>query len=318
MKERISPKIKQKVFGLEENVLLKNHTTFKIGGPARFFYEAETKEDLINALEQIKKLDLCFFLLGKGSNLLVSDKGYLGIVIKVANSNLQVSDSKIICGAGTPLDKLVKLSAKKGLSGLEWAAGIPGTLGGAIWGNAGAFGKSMADILEKVEIFDIKKLSKETTESKTPSYRNSVFKHKNWVILSGILNLNRKDKTKIGKRIKSNLEYRKKNHPQKPSAGSIFKNCKSKIKKPELLNKFPPLRKFNQKGTIPAGYLIDQCGLKGKKIGSAQISPKHANFIVNLGEASSQDVLDLIELAQGKVNQKFGIKLKKEIQLLGF
>lgn len=319
MKQKIFQRVKEEIPGLQENVSLKEHTTFKIGGPARFFYEAKAKKDLVEVIKKVRELNLPLFLLGNGSNLLVSDKGYSGIVIKVSNSKLQTLGSKIIAGSGTPLEKLIKVSVKQGLKGLEWATGIPGTVGGAIWGNAGAFGKSTFDSLEKVEIFDMEELKIKNIFTNGSEYRNTIFKKKrDWVILSGVFKLNKGDRNKIEQRIECNLEYRRNSHPQKPSAGSVFKNCKTEIKNPSLLEKFPELKEFNSKGVIPAGYLIDKCGLKGEKRGSAQVSLKHANFIVNLNGASAREVLDLMKLAQKKVSQKFGIELKREIQLLGF
>jgi len=252
--------------------LLKNQTTFGIGGKAQFFFVAKTKENLIKAVKLAKKLKLPFFILGGGSNLLVSDRGFDGLVIKF----------------GQPLSGYVS-------KGLEWAAGIPGTVQGAVYGNASAFEKSMKDVVKSVEVFDAKTEKIKIFKNKDCrfSYRNSIFKNKkNLIILSVKIKPGKSD----WKKIKEYLAYRKQRHPQLPSAGSVFKNI----------------------GEIPAAILIHQAGLTGKRIGNAQISEKHSNFIVNLGAASAKDVKKLINLAKKSVKNKFKINLEEEICYLGF
>lgn len=286
---------------IKKNIALASHTTFKIGGVADYFLTVETREDLIKAIKTAKKFKLPFFLLAGGSNVLVSDEGFRGLVIKFRNSKFEVKDSKIVTEAGVMLGELVNASAEVELTGLEWLAGIPGTIGGAIRGNAGAFGKSMIDLVRKVEVlevdFDLKIKNYELDDCHF-SYRSSVFKKKKGlIILSAEIQLEKGSKEKILENIKRNLNYRKEKHPLEfPSAGSIFKN-------PE---------------DSSAGKLIGNCGLGGKKIGQAQISKKHANFIVNLGKAKAKDVLELIDLAKQEVKKKFGIELEEEIQFLGF
>ncbi|MGB9743321.1 MAG: UDP-N-acetylmuramate dehydrogenase [Minisyncoccales bacterium] len=265
--------LKKLLPGIKKNVLLKKYTTLRIGGPTRYFYEAKTKEDLIQAIILAQRLNLPFFILGGGSNLLISDRGFNGLVIKF----------------GQPLSGYIN-------KGLEWAVGIPGTIQAAVYGNAGAFQKSMKDVVEKVEVFDVKTSQIKSFKNKDCqfSYRNSIFKkNKNLIILSVKL----KKKKSDFKKIKRYLEYRKKTQPLNfPSAGSVFMNP----------------QKFS------AAYLIEKCGLKGKKIGQAKISEKHANFIVNLGRASANDVKKLIGLAKKEVKKKFNINLKEEIVFLGF
>ena len=254
-----------------KNVPLKNYTTFKIGGPAKYFFEAKRKEELIEAIKLAKKLELPFFILGGGSNLLVSDKGFDGLVIKF----------------GQPLSSYVS-------KGLEWAVGIPGTVQGAVYSNAGAFKKSIKDVVKEVEVFDTKTEKIKNFKSKDCKfgYRDSIFKkNKNLIILSVKI----KSKKSNRKKIKQYLDYRKKTQPLNfPSAGSIFKNPRGFF----------------------AADLIERCGLRGKRIGKVKISEKHANFIVNLGNGKAKDVKKLIKLAKQKVKSKFGIVLKEEIQLL--
>ena len=288
--------------GVKENIPLFLYTTFRIGGPAKYFFSAKNKENLIKAIETAKQLELPFFVLGGGSNVLFLDKGYNGLVVKVESSELEFKAKKqsveVYCESGVSLSLLVSKSAENGLTGLEWAVGIPGTIGGAIRGNAGAFGVSIGDMVKKVEAVDIK--SREITvfdrEESCFSYRSSLFKeNRNLVVLSVWLKLKKENREKIEERIKKYLDYRKESQPLKFfSAGSIFKNPS----------------KFS------AGELIEKCGLKGIKIGRARISEKHANFIINLGGAKAEDVIKLIEIVKQEVKNKFKIQLEEEIEIV--
>jgi len=341
---------------VKENVSLAKYTTFKIGGPARYFFVAKTAKDVILGIKAAKKCKIPFFILGAGSNLLVADEGYNGLIIKIKNQKPKIKNTnlprtapptaglvrgqkspkqslrdatgqaKIIeCGAGVKLADLVKLSLDRGLTGLEWAAGIPGTVGGAIYGNAGAFGGSMGSVVESLKVlkasgFRFQVLSFKNKYCKF-GYRDSIFKYnKNLIILSCGLQLERGDKKEIENEIKENLKKRKKTQPLDfPSAGSIFKNFTPPTAGPTAGPKlFKELEKFKKTGIIPAAYLIEKCAISGKKIGGAKISKKHANFILNSGEAKATDVKKLIDLIRKKVENKFGIILEEEICYLGF
>ena len=297
--------LEKELSGVQKNILLKNYTTFKIGGPAKYFFIAKNKDDLIKAAAAARKLKLPIFVLAGGSNILVSDKGFYGLVIKINNSKIAIRNSNEVCvDAGVILPKLVEIALKNRLEGLEWAAGVPGTVGGAIYGNAQAFGSKISDSVKKVEALNIKTLKiKNFTRGQCQfSLKTSAFKkNKNLMIISAVLKLKKGNEKNIRGIIKENIKYRKKNHPIFfPSAGSIFVNPESKKK------------------TLPAGYLIEKCGLSGKKIGKAQISKIHSNFIVNLGSAHARDVLKLVDLARKKVRRTFGIDLKTEVQFVGF
>ncbi len=302
---KIHQEFKKNFPGLQFNILLKKYTTFKIGGPAKYFFQAKSKEELIKAIKFSQSVKLPFFILGGGSNVLVSDKGYDGLIIKIqmTKSKCQIKSKiqspEIYAGAGVKLGDLVKLAVKNNLTGLEWLAGIPGTVGGAVYGNAGAFGETISDIVEKVEVLDTCQLKIKNYKLTNCqfNYRNSIFKKKkSLLILSCLFRLKRGNKEEIKKKIKYFLDYRKKNHPLNfPSAGSIFKNPGK-----------------------PARELIEKCGLKGKRIGRVEISTKHANFIVNLGEGRAEDVLRLIDLVKKKVKKRFGVGLQEEIKFLGF
>ncbi len=316
-------KILKNLPGIKKNVLLKNYTTYKIGGPAKYFFIAKNKEDLLIALKVAKEFKLPIFILGGGSNILVSDKGFNGLIIKIQNTEYKIQNLKeIYAGAGADLTKLAYFSADNGLSGLEWAAGIPGTVGGAIYGHAQAFNIKISDAIKSVEAIDLKtlKLKIFTKKQCQFSLKNSIFKkNKNLIIVSAVLELKKEDTGKIKSKIKEFLDYRKTRHPINfYSAGSTFVNPEIKIRNKKLLEKFSELKDYNKKGIIPSGYLIAKCGLSGKKIGQAKISEKHANFIVNLDQAKSQDVLKLMNLAKKKVKQTFGVLLKEEVQFVGF
>ena len=293
---------------IKQNVPLNSFTTFKIGGKAKYFCKAENKQDFISAIKWAKQNMLPFFVLGGGSNLLICDRGFNGLVIKIENKGIarlsKISNSKnkhlrfLSIQAGTSLRSVIKYCLEQNLSGIEWAQGIPkATIGGAVYGNAGAFGSNIADVIEQVEVIDIKTLKTKiiSFEKCAFGYKTSIFKkNKNLIILSVVLGLEKKLKQEIRQEIKRVLEYRKANHPKEPSSGCVFKNP----------NK------------VPAAYLIEKCGLKGKQIGKAKISEKHCNFIINLGKASSDDVKALIDLAKQKVKNKFNIILKEEVQYL--
>jgi len=293
-------KIEEHLLTIQKNVYLKNYTTFKIGGPAKYFFEAKTKEDLIKGIEVAKKREMPFFILGGGSNLLVSDRGYKGLIIKIQMTKSKYQNTKISAEVGLPLRQLLWQTLKNNLAGLEWAVGIPGTVGGAIRGNAGAFGGSVADVVKSVGVYDVKNRKLKILKNKDCKfdYRESIFKKKpNLIILSAELQLKKGDKKKIKEKMKEYLDYRKETQPLSfPSAGSIFKN--------------PP--------GFSAGELIEKCGLKGKKSGNVKVSEKHANFIVNLGNGKAKEVIKLIKLIKQKVKNKWNIELEEEIQYLGF
>jgi len=284
---------------VQENISLRSYTTFEIGGNARYFLTAEETDEIIKGVKIAKEFGLPLFILGKGSNLLISDKGFDGLVIKVANCEFEVNNLKVKVGAGMDLSSLVTKLIDVELSGLEWAAGIPGTVGGAIRGNAGAFGSSIKDFAERVGVLDSNLEIKDYfLEDCNFNYRESVFKNnKNLIILEVVFRLERGEKKEIEKKVKDCLDFRREKHPLSfPSAGSVFKN-------PE---------------NISAGELIEKSGLKGKKVGKAQVSEKHTNFIINLGGATAENVLELINLIKKEVKEKFKIELEEEIKFLGF
>jgi len=283
--------------GWKRNVSLKKFTSFQIGGRARFLTSVFSEEELEKTVGEAKQKGLPIFILGGGTNLLVSDQGFPGLVIKISFGRINWQGNQVEVGAGVPLPFLVEEARRRKLSGLEWAAGIPGFLGGAVRGNAGTKDEYLSGVLEKVRVFDQEILSfKELSPTDCQfGYRRSTFqKCPELIISSASLKLKPAPSKEIEKRITNYLQARRQQPLNFPSAGSVFKN--------------PTL--------APAGWLIEQAGLKGKKIGQAQVSPRHANFIVNLGRARSNQVLALIEEIEAIVKRQFGVQLEREIVVL--
>jgi len=307
----------------QKNIKLAPLTTFQIGGSADYFFEAKNVEELKSALKEAAKKKLPFFILAGGSNILVSDKGFEGVVIKLKNDFIniknpgQADNIKIEVGAGTPLSKLLAETIRVNLTGLEWAIGISGTVGGAIVGNSGAYGHSISESVVKVKTLTKTGPPKTITQKNCKfSYRESVFKRSGDIIVSAVLELKRGDPQKIKKTIQQFIQERKNKIPSQPSAGSIFKNVELDGQSKDLAEKIP--KELIKGGKIGAGYLIDQCGLKGKSVGGAKISDKHANFIVNVNQAKALDVLELINIVKKSVQGRFGVELELEIRLVGF
>ncbi len=279
----------------QENVSLKDYTTFKVGGLARYFIKVKSEDELLEAIENAQAIDCPVFILGGGSNLLVSDKGFSGLVIQMDIEFIKWEDQKIHVGAGTALNKLVIESVKRGLSGFEWEAVIPGTIGGAICGNAGTPEHNIGHLVEEVRFFDCDKMDFKSyvNDECNFEYRDSIFRHQgDKVITSVVLSQHHGDAEIVLNNLRDLIRKKVATQPRSyPSAGCIFKNPEGQS----------------------AGALIDQAGFKGRRIGNAQISEKHANFIVNLGGAKSEEIIALIELIKSCIHREFGLNLTEEI-----
>ena len=301
--------IKQKLFeilgeNLKTGELLASHTTFRIGGPADFFYQASTPEELIKGINTAKEFNLPYFVLGGGSNLLVSDSGFHGLMIKNLCRKILVQENKVSAQSGTLLSELVDLSEELGLTGLEFAAGIYGTLGGAVYGNAGAFGKAICEVLDEGIILTPKgKLEIVKGDYFEFDYRHSKLKSSKDILLSATLILQKEDREKIRKKIEENLKVRKSRLPEEEgSAGSFFKNIKSS--------------KTCSSG-VSAGYLLEQVGATELRIGDAKVFSKLANILINAGNATSEQVRTLTRILKEKVKEKFNIELEEEVIYVG-
>lgn len=278
------------------NADLRNYTTYKLEGKVACVYFPEDVTELEKLILKLKKENIKYKILGNGSNLIISSK-YDGVLIKLENFDKLVIDGNIVTvGSGYMLPKLALECAKKNLSGLEFALGIPATIGGAIYQNAGAYGEQMDKVIKSVTVLDdqgnIKNLNKEELQL---GYRDSILKHESLICLEVVLELKRDSYENIKQKMHDNLLNRKEKQPlEYPSAGSVFRN--------------PP--------GYSAGKLIEDAGLKGFKVGDAMVSLKHANFIVNVGHASGEDVLQLIKIIQEKVKDETGILLEVEQEVL--
>lgn len=278
---------------------MKKHTTFRIGGPADYYLCPHSTEELQKILQICRENKKEFFVLGNGSNLLVSDKGYQGVVIQLWKnfSDIVTKEDTITVKAGALLSKVAAEALEEGLTGMEFASGIPGTIGGAVVMNAGAYGGEMKDIIKEVTVLtkegDILTISKAEMNF---GYRTSVVKEKGYVVISVVLQLKKGDRAEIRKIMDDLKERRVTKQPlDMPSAGSTFKRPEGYF----------------------AGKLIMDTGLRGFSVGGAQISEKHCGFVVNKGDATAADVLGLIKEVQKRVQEKFGVTLEPEVKFLG-
>ncbi len=306
---------------ITNNIPLAPKTTFYLGGPAKYFYEAKDRADLEQAINWANQHSVPYFLLGGGSNILVADQGYNGLVIKLAASGIQVQKNTLIADAGAALADVIAMAQQNALSGLESLAGIPGTMGGAIRGNAGAFGTEIKDCLQEVAAFNAttkqyKTFSKQDCQY---GYRGSFFKHHpEWLILQGHLALSNDEPKKIQQRIEATVNKRNKKQIQNiKSAGSMFINPVASDER--LRNVFEKEAQTKSRGgRIPAGWLIDKAGLRNAAIGEITTSAMHPNYFINLGHGTAGQAYQLLQLCHDKVRQQFSIDLQTEIQLLGF
>ncbi|WP_042356332.1 UDP-N-acetylmuramate dehydrogenase [Bacillus rubiinfantis] len=285
---------------VKENEPLASHTTIKIGGPAALFIEPSSIEKLQKVMGVIKKHGINWRAIGRGSNLLVSDKGIDGVVIKLGAgiNGLEINGTEITVGGGYSLVSLATLISRKGLSGLEFASGIPGSVGGAVYMNAGAHGSDISKVLTKAHILFADGTMEWLSNTEMDfSYRTSVLQKKRpGIVVEAVFQLSEGNREEIVALMQKNKDYRKVTQPWNyPCAGSIFRN---------------PLPNF-------AGKLIESAGLKGHRIGGAEISTMHGNFIVNAGNATANDVLALIDHVKDTIFNLYGVKMETEVEIIG-
>ena len=289
----------------KDNILynedMKKHTTFKIGGPAECFIKIKTKEQLKEILVFAKENKIQITILGNGSNVLVLDGGIKGITLTIQIEYLDIKQNnekyQVYIGGGYKLAKLAQYLLKNGISGFEELSGIPGTIGGAVSMNAGAHGKEMKDIVQKIKCVDINGNEKEfLNEEAEFGYRKSIFKGNSYIVTEVELNLQKGNKIEIKEKMDEYAKYRKEKQPiEYPSAGSTFKRGKDYI----------------------TAKLIDEAGLKGYSIGGAVVSTKHSGFVINKGNATAKDVLELVKYIKDTIEDKFGKKIELEIEVVG-
>ncbi len=283
---------------LLENAPLAQYTAARIGGPAEYLLTVQSAADLASAAEQLWELDREFRILGGGSNVLVSDRGVSGVVVLNQAKQVEFAGDRVWAESGASLGSVARRAVDKGLSGLEWAATIPGTIGGAIVGNAGAHGEDTASSLESAEVIHRKEGRSEWQAARLEfDYRTSWLKSHpgEAIVLSGRFVLEPTDPAETRAKLDEFVEYRQRTQPTGASIGSMFKN---------------PAGDY-------AGRLIEAAGLKGERSGQAEISRKHANFFINHGGASASDVYALIQLARQRVTEETGVELELEVELIG-
>ena len=285
---------------IKYNEPMKKHTTMRVGGPCDCMVEPSSIEEIQKILEYARKNNIKYYVIGNGSNLLVKDEGVHALIIKIANkfSGVEVNGEHVKAYSGCSVPKLSQIAKENSLSGLEFACGIPGSVGGGIRMNAGAYGSEMVNVVEKVGFLDENgNLNEIDGKDANFTYRHSMFvENPEYVVVYAIYKLQKGNKEEISRVMEENMNSRKQKQPiEYPNFGSVFKR--------------------------PEGYfvgkLVDDCGLKGYKIGGAQVSTKHSGFMINTGDATCKDVLDLIEYVKEKVYEKFNVKLQEEVVILG-
>ncbi len=297
MEEQLK-KLKTKLIGLKTDEPLAQFTTFKIGGPAKYFFIAHDNNSIIKAVKLARELEINYFILGNGSNILISDKGFDGLVIKMENTKISFEDKLVRAESGLPLQKLIRETIAKKLSGLEFLIGIPGTVGGGVAGNVGTPTDWIGEKVTEVEILNAESEIAIVPKSQCDfSYRFSRFKYNDKeVILTVNFKLEKAPSDVIQKKVTDFLNNRSHQPTAKPCAGSIFKNPEGK----------------------KAWKIIDEVGLRGKQIGGAKVSDEHANFIINTGTAKAEDVVILISYIKQQVRDQLGYQLQEEIKYVGF
>ena len=309
---------------IKDQVKLARYTTYRIGGPARYFVSVKNEKDAIAALSFAREHKVPHFILGGGSNLVISDKGFQGLVIRMANKTLRwrkENDGNVLmeAGSGNSWDELVDAALSRGLQGIEWGAGIPGQLGGAVRGNAGAFGGETSDAIVSVKALmpdgEIKILKNSECAF---GYRTSVFKEKGGVIISAVLRFAPGIKEDLLAVAKEKRDWRKAKHPlEYGNCGSVFKRVDLHDVKLGLWAIHPDMKRAVRDGQVATAYFIDECGLKRTRIGGAEVSAQHPNFIVNrTGKAKAEDIVMLTSLIRSRVHQKFGVILEEEPQFI--
>ncbi len=282
-----------------QNESMAKHTTFRVGGEADFFVEIGSAEELSNIIKYLKQTDHQYFILGNGSNLLVGDKGYEGVILHLGErfSDISVDGLSITAKAGALLSVVAKTAAKENLSGMEFASGIPGTIGGAVVMNAGAYDGEMKQIITEVTVMDengeVMTLDNETMEF---GYRTSIIKNRPFIVLSAKMTLEEGDAEAIRAKMDDFAERRRSKQPLEfPSAGSTFKRPEGYF----------------------AGKLIMEAGLRGYRIGGAQVAEKHCGFVINMGNATAADISELMEEVTERVEKQFSVTLEPEVIRLG-
>ncbi len=303
---------------IQENIALKDISTFKIGGKAQYLVYAENQQDIIEALRFAQDKDLSIGLIGSGCNLLIQDEDIEGVILKMNTKSIEIKDKQIFAEAGVSLAMLANSGHKANLVGLEWAPSVPSSVGGAIRGNAGAFGGETKDTLKQIRVYRGGRIEDIDKSDIDFDYRYSSFKDENNtdIILGGLFELETGDVAVSKIQIRDNIIKKSQNQPIGVAcSGCIFKNYEGLINE-DLYNQYPDLKTFVTKGIIPSGYLIQEAGLKGFTQGGIQISEKHGNYMINTGTGTYRDVIKLIDMVKMRIYDIFGVSIEEEVVYL--
>lgn len=297
---------------------LRNYTRFAIGGPADIYAETADPDAFVEALDAARSSGLPWAVIGGGTNLVVADAGFRGIVLRYTARSVAAEGDRVIADAGAELQQVVDFAASRGLKGIETLAGIPGSLGAAVYGNAGAYGHSMSEVVESVRFFDGRRVRSFGNAECEFHYRESIFKcHKDWIVFSAVLRLAPADAEQLRRAADEIVSVRNaKFPPAMKCAGSIFKNLILAELAPEVANRIP--RSVVREGKVPAAYFLEQAGAKGLSRGDIHVADYHANLIYNAGNGSAADLAGLVADLKSRVRERFGLELEEEVQYVGF
>jgi UDP-N-acetylmuramate dehydrogenase len=309
---------------IRRNISLARRMRYRIGGKARYFFQPQHARDIEAAVRWAFSRDVSFLLLGAGTNMLFSEKGYDGLLLQYVNKEIRREPGRIRVAAGTLMADAVAYFASRGLADLAWAGGLPGTVGGAVFGNAGCFGEEIKDAIVEVTSLACDRAAG-TVEPRVRNgaecrfaYRDSVFKRVGGEIITSVLvRATPGDAAAIRAAMRSHIAYRRRFHPlEYPSAGSTFKNIPLAAVAEEVGREFAEVVKVDPFPVIPVAAVLDRLALKGTRIGGAEISAKHPNFFINRHKATFSDITDLIALAKSRAWQRYGIVLEEEIRIV--
>lgn len=297
---------------VHKNLSIKPHLNFKIGGDVSHLTEVKTPEEIIYAIKHAKSLGIPHIILGGGNNVIFCDKKTKCLIIKIAGGDIHIKGDTVHVDAGVDLFYFIKTVIEEGLAGIETLSGIPGTVGGAIYGNAGAYGHDIGEFVKSVKVFDGKKIRTLTNKECKFAYRESIFKKKKWVILSAEMKFARGDAEALQKKSDEITKVRWEKFGPKPKCpGSYFKNVLAKDISKKSLKLVEPAK--IKDGKIPAGYLLEEVGAKGMREGGLYVSDYHGNIILNDGTGNYVDLMKLVKKLKSLVKKKFGIELEEEV-----
>lgn len=313
------------IFGdqLKENEPMSKHTNFRLGGNARWFAVAQSEEEILRALDVCDEHGIPWMVTGGGSNMLVADEGYPGLMIQLGMRKIAVEGTRVTAEAGVLSVALARAMAEAGFKGFAWAISLPGTIGGAVRGNAGCFGGETAEYFVSARVIRHGRIVEMSKEELAFGYRDSILKHEPGIVLSATFEFPRGNKAELMKQMDAALAGRKATQPlHAGSAGCIFKNIElgsgESLQRAGEFSDIVGVKEMIARRKIPSGWLIDHLGLKGTQVGGAAVSQEHGNFIINTGNATARDVYQLAKKIKNIVAERSGLEMEEEVEFVGF